>query len=134
MDAKIQDVLNLYPKEIAQRLCQIRALIYATAQEHNIDTITETLKWGEPSYISPIGSTIRLGWKKQTPNNYYVYFHCKTSLIETIKEVYGEQFSYQGNRALVFNINQNFNDATLAQCLSLSLRYKKIKHLPLLGM
>ncbi|QBG34863.1 DUF1801 domain-containing protein [Litorilituus sediminis] len=111
----------------------LQALICHRTKEY-IGAITETLKWGEPSYISPVGSTIRLGWKKQTPDNYYVYFHCKTSIIETIKEVYGEKFSYQGNRALVFNINQTLNNATLAHCLSLSLKYKKIKHLPLLGM
>lgn len=132
MDSKVQEVFNQYPINATKQLYQIRDLIYGIAQEYDI-VISETLKWGEPSYVSPIGSTIRLGWKSQTPDNYYLYFNCKTTLVETIKEVYGEQFVYQGNRALVFTLGQARNEDALAHCLSLSLRYKKLKHLPLLG-
>jgi hypothetical protein len=113
-----------YPEHIAI-LLQVRHLIFSVANQDGIDDITETLKWGEPSYISTIGSTIRIDWKEKNPEHYGIYFHCKTSLIET--------FTYEGNRAIIFSTRQLLPSKELSHCISLSLRYKKIKHLDLLG-
>ncbi|MDO6718950.1 DUF1801 domain-containing protein [Psychrosphaera sp. 1_MG-2023] len=138
MELSVQKKFETYPDDIAAALLRIRTLIYQVAEQDGIDKLEETLKWGEPSYISPIGSTIRFDWKAKHPDEYCLYFNCKTTLIETFKEIYGETFVYQGNRALVFKISQIDIDAindnpALAHCLSMALRYKKIKHLKLLG-
>jgi len=111
----------------------VRDLILSVAKQDGIPDITETLKWGEPSYISKVGSTIRIDWKAKYPDQYCIYFNCKTSLIETFKEIYGDTFTYEGNRAIVFKINEVLPHKELAHCISMSLRYKKIKHLVLLG-
>ncbi len=83
--------------------------------------------------MPPIGSTIRFNWKASTPEHYYLYFNCKTSLVETFKELYGGTFTFEGNRAIVFSVGQTLPEKVLAHCISLSLRYKKVKHLTLLG-
>jgi len=111
----------------------IRELIFNVAQQDGIANIEETLKWGEPSYVSSIGSTVRFDWKLNYPDQYGIYFNCKTVLIETFKEIYGDIFEYEGNRALIFKIEQPIPKKALGHCISMSLRYKKIKHLPLLG-
>ena len=133
MDLNVEQKFNSYPEDVSIQLKTIRGLILKVAKQDGITDLIETLKWGEPSYISEIGSTIRIDWKTKYPEQYCIYFNCKTSLIETFKELYGDTFSYQGNRALVFHLEQTVPYKELEHCLSLSLRYKKIKHLNLLG-
>lgn len=133
MDLSVKQKFESYPENIADLLSNIRDLIYRVAKQDEIIDLTETLKWGEPSYISKIGTTIRFDWKPKYPDQYCIYFNCKTSLIETFKEVYGETFMYEGNRAIIFKCNQDLPTIELSHCISMALRYKKIKHLNLLG-
>ncbi|WP_210794539.1 DUF1801 domain-containing protein [Pseudoalteromonas ostreae] len=129
----VKQKFTTYPENIAVVLHEIRSLILQVAVQDGITELEETLKWGEPSYISKIGSTIRFDHKPKSAEQFCMYFNCKTKLIETFKELYGDTFSYEGNRALVFKLNQTVPVKELAHCISLALRYKKIKHLPLLG-
>jgi len=133
MDLSVKQKFETYPENIYRLLSSVRELILTVAEQDGILDLTESLKWGEPSYTSKIGSTIRFDWKAKHPEKYCIYFNCKTSLIETFKEVYGDTFSYEGNRAITFKINQNLPFKELAHCISMSLRYKNIKHLVLLG-
>ena len=133
MDLSVKQKIETYPKHIAVLLGHIRDLIFSVAKQDGISDITETLKWGEPSYVSKTGSTIRFDWKAKYPDHYCIYFNCKTSLIETFKEVYGDTFTYEGNRAIIFKVDQDLPLTELAHCISMSLRYKKIRHLTLLG-
>jgi hypothetical protein len=133
MNPAVKEKFDCYPAHVSIALNSIRALIYSTAKQDGISEIIETLKWAEPSYTSNIGSTIRFDWKEKAPDQFCVYFNCKTTLIETFKEVYGDTFWYDGNRALIFTFDQDVPVTELTHCLSMSLRYKKIKHLTLLG-
>ena len=133
MDLNVKQKFDTYPEHIHILLSNVRELILSVAEQDGILDITESLKWGEPSYSSKIGSTIRFDWKAKRPEQYCLYFNCKTSLIETFKEVYGDTFSYEGNRAIIFKTKQKVPFKELAHCISMSLRYKNIKHLILLG-
>ena len=133
MNQSVKQKFTTYPENIAVVLHEIRSLILQVAVQDGITELEETLKWGEPSYISKIGSTIRFDHKPKSAEQFCIYFNCKTKLIETFKELYGDTFSYEGNRALVFKLNQTVPVKELTHCISLALRYKKIKHLPLLG-
>lgn len=133
MDLTIKQKFDTYPEDVALVLNKVRELIFSVAEQDGIDDLVETLKWGEPSYISKIGSVIRFDWKTKSPDQFCLYFNCQTKLIETFKEVYGDIFRYEGNRAIVFNRGQTIPLKELAACISMSLRYKKIKHLNLLG-
>ncbi|MCJ8318376.1 MAG: DUF1801 domain-containing protein [Colwellia sp.] len=132
MDLRVKQKFEIYPEDIASLLMQIRSTILNVAQQDEI-SLTETLKWGEPSYISKTGSTIRFDWKIKYPEQYCIYFNCKTTLIETFKEIYGDVFSYDGNRAIIFKKGTEIPLKELKHCISMSLRYHKIKHLALLG-
>lgn len=133
MDTNVKQKFETYPKEIVLLLIDLRELIFSVAKQHNILDLAETLKWGEPSYISKLGSTIRFDWKAKQPEQYYIYFNCKTTLIETFKEIYGDTFIFEGNRAIVFTTTQKLPLKELSHCISMALRYKKLKHLNLLG-
>lgn len=126
--------LKAYPEHIRLRLMQLRELIFDVAAGNpDIGDLEETLKWGEPSYVAEQGSTVRMGWNESRPDYYAVYFNCNTKLVDTFKEVYSGLFNFEGNRAIVFHHEDTLPTEALEHCVLLSLRYHKIKHLPLLG-
>lgn len=133
MDSNVDSVFKSYPLRARKKLLQLRADILSTAVEYEIKNIEETLKWGEPSYLVKKGSTVRIAWTLKKPEHYSIYFNCQTRLIETVKEVYGDLFQYDGNRAIIFNIDDSVPSQELKHCISLALRYHSLKHLPLLG-
>ena len=131
----VEKVFNNYPEETRGKLMLLRKLIIETAEEtDNIISLEETLKWGEPGYLTKGGSTIRLGWKKSIPDQYAMYFNCKTKLVDTFRERYKDEFKYEGNRAIVFHKNDVVPINELKHCILLSLTYHSIKNLPMLGV
>jgi hypothetical protein len=134
VDHAVADVFESYPPAIRKKLLSLRKLIYeVAAQDQSIGVLEECLKWGEPAYLAKCGSAVRINWKASAPDHLFVYFNCKTTLVETFKELYGDSFCYQGNRALEFNVSEKIPLAPLKHCIALSLNYHRVKHLPLLG-
>ncbi len=129
--AEVKDVFENYPIKLQGKLLELRELIVKTASEcKDIKKFEETLKWGEPSYVSNIGSTIRLGTVKTNPNAYALYFHCKTKLVDTFRELYSDIFTFEGNRAIIFNESDTISIKELEHCILMSLKYHKIKNKP----
>jgi len=132
---EVAAVFEHYPINIQKKLHALRQLILETASEAaEVDSVEETLKWGEPSYIAKAGSTIRMGWKKQNPDQYALYFNCQTKLVETFREIYRDKFIFEGNRAIVFNEKDDILADELKQCILSALTYHTRKHLPMLGL
>jgi hypothetical protein len=132
---KVLNTINSYPEHVKEKLLYLRILIIETASENtDRNKIEETLKWGEPSYLAKNGSTIRIDWKKKNPNQYAMYFHCKTTLVDTFKELYKNIFEFDGNRAIVFDMQGDVPVEELKHCIELSLTYHSRKHLPMLGV
>ncbi len=109
----------------------LRKLILETADATDgVGPITETLKWGEPAYLtsaSKSGSTIRIGWKKSTPKRYGIYFNCQTNLVETFRARFPDAFSFEGNRAIVFEESDAVPTDALAICIAAALTYHRDK-------
>lgn len=138
MDSRIKSKFDSYPEAARLMLLDIRMAIFEVAAEESLGEITESLKWGEPSYQSKVGSAIRMDWKAKSPHTVSVYFNCKTTLVGTFKEVYRDTFVYAGNREIVFQVSDNSSLKELPMlelkaCISIALRYHQVKHLPLLG-
>jgi hypothetical protein len=133
MDKRLREKFDFYPETIRNKLMELRSHILMLEHVQDVGVITESLKWNEPSYQTKFGSAVRFDWKPKTPEQFAVYFNCRTSLVETFREIYGELFKFEGNRAIVFNVDKELPLSQLLHCISLSLRYKKLKTLPLLG-
>lgn len=106
----------------------LRELIFETAAEtEGIGELEETLKWGQPSYLtkSKSGSTIRIDATK-TPGQYAMYFHCQSNLVETFREMFPKQFRYEGNRAIIFDETDEIPVNELRHCIRLALTYHLI--------
>jgi hypothetical protein len=134
MEPSVKKKFESYPDNAQAMFIKIRNAIFEVTQAEGLGSIEETLKWGEPSYLAKGGSTVRIDWKPKFPNQLSIYFNCKTTLIETFKEVFGDVFKYEGNREIVLMLSEKIPLSELKICISLSLRYHKIKKLPLLGM
>lgn len=133
MNPEVKEKFDAYPDEIKSKLLAIRAAIFEVAEKEKIGEITETLKWGEPSYVSKKGSAIRMDWKPKSPDQFSVFFNCNTKLVDTFKEVHKDSFKFVGNREIVFSGTDRIPFQELKECISMALRYHQIKHLPLLG-
>ncbi len=134
MKKEIEEKFKFYPDQIRRKLEKIRALVLKVAEENNLGTVEETLKWGEPSYLVKGGSTIRYDWKAKHPDQYAVYFNCRTKLVDSFRKVYGDIFHFEDNRAIIFGKNDPIHQKQLKHCIKLALTYHQIKHLPLLSM
>jgi hypothetical protein len=122
-----------YPPEIRKRIRKLRELILnVAARTPGVGTLEETLKWGEPAYItaaSKSGSTIRIAWKKAKPTQYAMYFNCQTTLVDSFKTMFPKAFKFEGNRALVFEEGNEVPVEALRICVAMALTYHSNKHL-----
>jgi hypothetical protein len=126
-DAAVDAVFSAYPKPIKAKLLALRRLIFDTAKAtKGVGALQETLKWGQPSYLTPqtkSGSTIRIDRMKSEANGYAVYFHCQTDLVDTFRELYPTQMRYGGNRSILLNAGEDVPEAALRHCVALALTY-----------
>ncbi len=130
----VTKLIDAYPQLASSKLYQLRNLIIEVAEETDgLTKLLETSKWGEPSYLTKYGSTIRIDWKEKTPDKYYLFFICSTELVSTFKIIFGEELDFEDNRAISLNLHEPIPIEVIKRCLSLALNYKKIKHLPMLG-
>ncbi len=129
----VKNKFDKYPTDMRQKLLDLRELIYDVAtNENTITDMQETLKWNEPSYITKNGSTLRIDWKKTKPNQYSMYFNCKTKLVETFRELFSDRFKFEGNREIIFQKDSVLDLKALKYCILLSLTYHDRKHLSML--
>lgn len=129
----VNEIFSHYPPSVREEMDFLRELIFNVAQENAVPDFEECLKWGEPAYATKCGSTLRIDWKPSSPENYFIFFHCKTRLVETFKEIYPDTFNYSGNRAIILPRGQKVATSELKHCIFMSLNYHNLKHLPLLG-
>jgi hypothetical protein len=133
MDPQVKAVFDSYPVAPRRRLLALRKTILYIIKELALQNAQETLKWGEPAYLVKGGSTVRLGFKSSSPQRYSIYFNCRTTLLETFREIYSDTFTYDGKRAIHLDVKGDYSKTALRHCIALSLTYHKVKHLPMLG-
>ena len=125
----VKNSFNAYPPKIKKNLLFIRQLIFEIAAEStDIGELEETLKWGQPGYLTSkpkSGTTIRLGYSE--PSEYAIYVHCQTTLIAEFKEIYPE-LKYDGNRAILFDSKTKLPLKAVKHFIYLALTYHHRKN------
>jgi Domain of unknown function (DU1801) len=131
-DAAVDAVFAAYPIPLKTRLLALRRLILETARTTTgVGALQETLKWGQPSYLTTetrSGSTIRIDRIKSATDQYAIYFHCQTDLVETFRELYPRELNCVGNRCIVLNVADALPEPALRHCVALALTYHLNKH------
>lgn len=112
-----------------RKLPALRRLIFVTAAStEGVGKLKETLKWGEPAYVtsrSKSGSTVRIAPRKANPSQYAVYFHCRTNLVDTFRKLFSTKLKFEGNRAIVFDESDAVPTDSLAFCIAAALTYHR---------
>ncbi|MEM7738491.1 MAG: DUF1801 domain-containing protein [Deinococcota bacterium] len=128
MPADVKTVFDSYPQPQRTYLNHLRNLIFEVAAEtEGVGKLEETLKWGQPSYLttaSKSGSTIRLGIHDD--DHYALYVHCQSKLLSRFRDIYGSLLTYDGKRALVLkgDLQQDaIQLAAIQHCIILALTY-----------
>jgi hypothetical protein len=126
-NADVAAVFANYPADVRARLLWLRELILETAAATaGVGILEETLRWGEPSYLttqSKSGSLIRIHWKPSDSGHYRMYFHCQTNLVATFRALYPTQLTYDGNRSIALRRNEGAPLDVLRHCIALALTY-----------
>ena len=69
-DPKVEAIFANYPDSVRDKMQYLRQLVIETAEEtESVNHLEETLKWGEPSFVTKNGSTLRMDWKEKCPIN-----------------------------------------------------------------
>jgi hypothetical protein len=130
-NAAVAAVFDQYPPSIRKKMLALRELVFAVAAAtEGVGRIEETLKWGEPAYVtaeSKIGSTVRMDWKPSSPAHYSLYFHCQTTLVENFRTMFPDDFHCIGNREIRFHEDDTVPQDALAFCVGMSLTYHRDK-------
>ncbi len=131
----VEAVFANYPDFVKDKMLFLRNLVIETAEEiKDLTVLEETLKWGEPSFVTKNGSTLRMDWKEKKPDQYALYFQCTSRLVDTFRLVFNQKFQYEDKRAIVFLLDQKIPKMELKECIKASLRYHKIKNQKTLGI
>lgn len=120
MPSDVAAVIGQYPT----RLLQVRDLIFDLADKLDVGPLTETLKWGEPAYLTETtkaGSTVRLALKDGQPA---VFFVCNSGLVEGFRADFPE-LSYLGRRGIL--LDERADDGLLELCISRALTFHRNK-------
>jgi Domain of unknown function (DU1801) len=127
-DAEVARVFAAYPSKLRKRLLALRRMIFDVARREEVGKLQETLKWGEPAYVtaeSGSGSTVRINRHKKQDGQYAIYFHCQTTLVDSFRTLFADVFNFEGNRCIVFHENDRVPVAALKHCIAMALTYHR---------
>jgi hypothetical protein len=129
MPTDVAGAFSAFPERVRVRLLEVRRLIFETAANiQGVGPLTETLKWGEPAYLteaSGSGSTIRLGWLPSSEHECAVLFNCRTTLVDDFRSQFPRVFAYEKNRVILLDPSKPLPEAPLSTCLGMALTYHR---------
>lgn len=131
-DKAIERLFDQFPGRSKSRLLQLRQLIFdVAAKTDGVGEVTEALRWGEPAYLTQStksGSSVRLGIPKSErqsdqPAKIGVYFQCQTTLVGGFRRRHGDSLNFEGNRAIILDMNRALPIKRIADCIEDALTY-----------
>jgi hypothetical protein len=104
---------------------------YASTLAHKPARVPTSTKQSRTKQTGPrfrpkeriIGSAVRIGWKANDPDRVRLLFQCQTTLIDSFHERFADEFTFEGNRAIVFEKDDVLPREALAICIAAALTY-----------
>lgn len=116
----VKAAFEAFPAPARAGLLKLRALIFDVARAEGIP-LTETLKWGQPAYLAPKGTTLRLGVPKG--GGFALFAHCQSTVISDHAARFGPLDKLEGNRAVLFAEASEINPDRHSMLILSALRY-----------
>lgn len=115
--------LDALPNSARPVLVRLRGVIFDVASTvPGAGDVSETLKWGQPSYAVSTGTPLRLGVTKTGIPSLFV--HCQTSVVSDARSVLAADLQFEGNRAVLVAQDTAFPEAALRQVIHAALSYR----------
>ena len=123
-------VIEREPPDIREGLMELRRLILETAAETDgIGKVVETLKWGQPSYLTEkpkSGTTIRIAKDGSELGDIALYVSCNTSLVSEWRGLF-PYLIFGGDRSLHLSLANPLPLPELRQMIRMALTYHRRK-------
>ncbi len=121
-DPKVQAAFDALPKNTRAGALALRELVYETARGlPRAQPMTEDLRWGQPAYLAPKGSTIRLGGHKSAP--FALFVHCQSRLMGDFTSAFPGEDRIDGNRAVLFDTLDQIDETRHGWLIARALTY-----------
>ena len=130
MTPSVAAVFEQMPETARDVAHALRALIFKTAEDTQTGPLTETLKWGQVSYLTEAtksGTTIRLAYSDKHKDFLGLYVHCQTNLVDSYRQRFPTEFVYQSNRAVLISTLGPIPKDALSQVIAMALSYHRNK-------
>lgn len=130
MPPEVADAFAAFPAGARAQLEALRALIFETAETEAVGPLTETLKWGEPAYLTEAtrtGSTLRLGTAKGAPDTCAIFVNCQTSLADQFRDIFGDVLDIQDHRAVLIPADAPLDRNVIGACIAMALTYRRAR-------
>ena len=122
---KVQSAYDAFDDAQRDIALMLRDLIFAVAADTpQAGVVEETLKWGQPSYLTPrtkSGSTLRIGTTKAGDTG--IYAHCGTTIISDYVATFPGDDRIDGNRGVLFASKDEINTDRLRHLIRHALTY-----------
>jgi len=129
-NTEVLALLRSYPEDISNALLRLRSLILETAQQTDgVGEIEETLKWGQPGYVTvrpKTGTTIRIDRDPSGKGDIALYVNCRSSLVSDWRALFPE-LTYGGDRSVHLKLSAPWPEDALSQMITMALTYHKAK-------
>ena len=123
--SEVAEIFDTYPAPVRGRLLRLRELVFDTAATtEGVGDLDETLKWGEPAYLTvrpQSGTTIRMDSKGL--DHYALYVHCQTDLVRRVGRSRPE-LNCVGNREVAFRVEEAMPEDAVREFVAAALTYK----------
>jgi hypothetical protein len=130
-DPDVEAVFARHEPQLRDALLRLRCLILdVAATTPGIGQLVETLKWGQPSYLTEkpkSGTTIRIDADASLVGDYALYVPCTTSLVDTWRERYPDLI-YGGTRSVHFSLGAPLPETELSHCIAMAMTYHRRKY------
>ena len=129
-DNDVLSIIEREPPDIRAGLLELRRLILETAAETDgIGKVVETLKWGQPSYLTEkpkSGTTIRIAKDGSELGDIALYVSCNTSLVSEWRGLFPDLI-FGGDRSLHLSLAKPLPLPELRQMIRMALTYHSRK-------
>ena len=128
---EVEAAFARFPPGPRRALLALRARIFSVAaRTEGVGRLEETLKWGEPAYLTSetrSGTTVRLGYKAAQPDVYRMYVPCSTTLVDEYRARFAGELTFEGDRAVLLPLEGPLPRGPVDACIAAALTYKRDK-------
>ncbi|WP_120634089.1 DUF1801 domain-containing protein [Ruegeria sp. EL01] len=121
-DPAVEAAFDALPQDTRAGVLNLRELILETAASlPTAQPLQEALRWGQPAYLAPKGSTIRLGGHKSA--QFALFVHCQSRLMGDFTTAFPGEDRIDGNRAVLFDSPDQIDETRHGWLIARALTY-----------